>query len=122
VVYRDAASGTSFANAQVLINRDVDGTIACWVGYDRASGLLYLVSDDGNGLLPPVLIGASGTRENRQCRINAGLSSAVVSGPDLILNLSVTFKVPFSTWLVHGSATGPNRNTGWVPMGTWSVL
>ncbi len=121
LAYRDATSGASFANAQVLINRDLNGRAACWVGYDPARRLLYLVTDDADGVLPPVQIGTAAAQENSQCRINAALSSAVVSGPDLILNLSVTFKVPFSMWLVYGSGTGPNSYIPWLPIGAWNV-
>jgi len=121
-VFRAAAAGTGFKNVQLLINRDLDGRGACWVGFDPTNNLLYLV-DDAGALLPALPTGTVGSRENSQCRVNALGSSATISGTDLIVNLDLTFKIPFSPRLVYGAASGDAAyNSPWIALGTWSVL
>ena len=45
----------------VLINNFLDGRNACYLAYSRTAGVLYLVPDSGNGLLPGLVLNSSGT-------------------------------------------------------------
>jgi hypothetical protein len=120
-VFHAAAAATGFKNVQLLINRDLDGRGACWVGFDPTSNLIYLV-DDGGAVLPALQAGTVGSRENSQCRVNALGSSAAISATDLILNLDLSFEIPFSPRLVYGAASGDaGYNSPWICLGTWSV-
>ncbi|MEZ5402073.1 MAG: hypothetical protein R2729_20540 [Bryobacteraceae bacterium] len=119
--YRDTSGQAAFTNVQMLLNRDLDGRAACWVGYDPVGQAIYLVGDDGGTLLPGLPIGSAGSRENYTCRVNGATSSAAIAGADLSVNLDIAFKIPFARRLVYATATKAGAQLDWVPVGTWAV-
>ena len=124
VVYRDATAATNISNAQLLINADLNGNNACYLGYVRATNQLYLVNDASPGLQPPITPNSgTGSAQNSQCILNGVGTTSNVSGADLTLTISLTFKAPFSgSKVVYAAAqAGGGANTGWQARGVWTV-
>ncbi len=71
----------------VLINEFLDGRNACYLAYDQANNVLYLVNDAGTALSWLVLNG-SGSLGNSQCTVSGAGSPATGNGTALTLTLS----------------------------------
>ncbi len=125
ITYRDATAGGNIQASQVLINSALDGANGCYMGFDNASNVLYLLTNAGNDLLVPGIVpgGASGFTENSQCRVDAVGSSRTISGNTMTLTVKLTFKTPFNgRKIVYGGVqTTTGGNSGWHAMGAWVV-
>ncbi|MEZ5399497.1 MAG: BACON domain-containing carbohydrate-binding protein [Bryobacteraceae bacterium] len=126
-VIRYPAAAANITNAQLLINGDLNGNQACYVGFVIETREVYLVKDEGPaaGLLGPLHAGTGGTLANSQCRITApGIS---ISGADLTLTVGVDALGSFrGSKLVYAAAqriagSAVAENTGWRPMGIWNI-
>ncbi len=86
--------------------------------------MLYLVNDAGTALLPGLVMNGSGSVTNSQCTVNGVGSSAAGGGNTLVLTLNISFTAAFSgnrlIYMAARDATDSN-NTGWQPMGSWTV-
>jgi hypothetical protein len=121
---RDLAGATSISNVQVLINSDLNGNSACYLGYVRATNLLYLVNDTNSQLLGPVSPNSgTGSAQNSQCILNGAGTTVTSSGTDLILTVNLTFKPAFAGRKILYAAFQDlsSFNTGWQPRGIWTV-
>jgi hypothetical protein len=107
----------------VLINSALDGSRACYLAYSRGLNVLYLVNDSGASLSGMTLNGQPGTLSNSQCVINGNGSFATGTGPTLTLNLNISFLASFAgnkvIYLAARDLQG--GNSGWQPLGTWSI-
>ncbi len=128
VAYRDATSSLNLQPVQILINDAVDGRNACYVGFDHAGNVLYLVDDLGGSLLPTAIrlngaAGGSASVENAQCRIVASGSTFTDSGQTLTLTLQIQFKTPFAgrRLIYAGTQTTAGANSGWSVVGAVTV-
>jgi hypothetical protein len=124
VAYHDPTSALNITNAQLLINADLNGNNACYLGYVRTTNLLYLVNDSSPGLQPPITPNSgTGTAQNSQCILNGAGTTVSVSGADLTLTVNLAFKAAFSgPKVAYGAAqTGIGGNTGWQARGVWTV-
>ncbi len=131
VVYQDAAAVTNLRAAQLLINTALDGRNACYLGYERATNLIYLFNDTGTTLLvpgvAPLKTGAAGSGtgsiENQQCRVNGAGSQVVESGATLTLSVNIEFKAGFSgrKTVYTGVQTVGGGNSDWQATGAWNV-
>ena len=120
--YRDAVSSTNLRTTQLLINKDLDGRNACYLGYDHANNLLYLVDDAGGGLLPAVVPNSgAGATENSQCRVNGYLTTKTESGTDLVLAINLQFMSAFAGRRIVYAATQTTTgaNSDWHAIGAW---
>jgi large repetitive protein len=108
--------------ARVLFNQYVDGRKACYIYYDRAASSLLLVNDSGDST-NRIPIGGPGRVGNSQCELDAGASSVVDDGKNLILKVAVAFKTTFSrnrnAYLYAEDSLG--KSTGFHQRGTWTV-
>ena len=127
VTYRDATAATNLRTTQFLLNTDLNGANACYLGYDHANNLLYLVNDAGTGLLPAIVPnsppGAGGTAQNGQCLVQNAI--AVKNGTDLVLTFDAAFARPgFSGRKIVYAATQTTTggNSGWHAVGAFVVL
>ncbi len=95
----------------------------CFILYDTTGRLLYLVDDAGRGVLGPVTLGAVASLANRQCSIDAGISSEGIEQNHFILNLAVTFLPAFAgekeIYMIAVSTSGVG--SGWASYGSYSV-
>ncbi|MEO8024838.1 MAG: SBBP repeat-containing protein [Bryobacteraceae bacterium] len=106
----------------ILINTALDARQACFMAYSRPQNVLYLADDAGTGLLPSVSLGAIGSVANSQCMVTWSTNAAVASGNTLTLTLTFSFASAFKNeMLVYAAARDQNeqKNTGWVPVGSW---
>jgi sugar lactone lactonase YvrE len=107
----------------VLINSALDGRQSCYLAYSRPQNTLYLVPDNGTGLLPGLLLNGSGTLSNSQCTIVGAGTSASGMGNTLTLTLNMTFTPAFAGNKIIYIATRDlaQDNSGWQALGTWTV-
>jgi hypothetical protein len=101
-----------------LINGELNGANACYVGYDGVANVMYLLSDSGtNLLLPGITPGQPGTVSNTQCTLDGATSSRTLSGRDLTLSFGLTFKTGFRGHLLYfggvQSRSAGLPNSGW---------
>ncbi|MEZ5352265.1 MAG: chitobiase/beta-hexosaminidase C-terminal domain-containing protein [Bryobacteraceae bacterium] len=128
-VFRHPAGASAITNSQFLINTDLNGNNACYIGYLASANQLFLVKDTGPGLDlhgPIAPDGGSGVMENSQCRVTSAGSSVTRTGTDLRMTVRVLFKPGFSGLkLLYAAAqnfdANPLENTGWLPLGLWTV-
>ncbi len=107
----------------VLINDALDGRYACYLAYSRPLNVLYLVNDAGNGLLPGLFVGGTGTLGNNQCTINGAGLTAVGNGNTLTLTIPVSFGAGFkgNRILYLAARDVAENNSGWQARGVWLV-
>ena len=104
----------------VLINNALDGRSACYVAFLPQSNTLYLVSDDGNNLSAPLLLGSASNVQNGQCIVYGSQSSSAAAGTRLTVTLNITLKSAFQgNKVVWTAARNPTVNSGWQAKGTW---
>ena len=107
----------------VLINNSLDGRHACYLACSRPAGVLYLVNDNGDGLLPGQNLAASGSTGNSQCTVTWGANAVSSSSTSLSLALNIAFSASFAgNRIVYMAARDVNEanNTDWHAMGTWT--
>jgi uncharacterized repeat protein (TIGR01451 family) len=120
--FSDVSGYQSLSVVNVLINNFLDGRSACYLAYAVPTNVLYLVPDNGTGLLPGLALNGVGNLSNSQCTINGAQSSASGSGNVLTLTLSITFTPSFAgNKLVYMAARDLLNNSGWQTMGTHGV-
>jgi hypothetical protein len=122
-VYFDPSGARGLAQAQALINTQVNGTSACYVFFDPVHNSVMLANDGYTGLLGPMTLGTTATLQNSQCTVNGATSIAAWSGNTLTLNLALTFKLAFAgAKNIFGFAQSLNGlNSGWQALGVWTV-
>ena len=118
VLYRDAVTASNINAVQLLINSELNGATACYVGYDAMANVMYLVNDAGTGLLlPGITPGAPGTSTNQQCTLDGATSSRAANGRDLTLIFGLTLKPSFLGHLLYfggiQSKSPGLPNSGW---------
>lgn len=112
--YRDIARET------VLFNGTLRTDNGCYLYHEGAA--VHLSADDGVNWLGPVVLGASQTLENSQCRINGLGSSVAGDGEVLSLRLDLAFLGPFEgTHTVWAYAEDGTTLTAFAELGRWAV-
>jgi hypothetical protein len=120
-VYTDSNGASDLASAQALVSTSITGVSSCYVWVTPASGAVWLAND--NGTWPAgMTLGTAGTMQNSQCAVNAGSSSATLSGNTYTLNLAITFQSGFAGLKdVYGLATSASAvSSGWQTLGSWT--
>jgi hypothetical protein len=121
--FSDPDGAADLGVVNVLINNFLNGAGACYIAYDRPSNFLFLVNDAGDNLTALALNG-SGSTSNSQCTIVGAGSSAVSSGNTLTLTLVIQFNTtnfPGRKVIYMAARDTVQNNSGWQPMGTYSV-
>lgn len=124
ITFSDSAGYTNLDVVNVLINPFLDGRSSCYVAYSRPANTLYLVTDDGGGLLPGLTLNGSGSVSNNACTILGNGTSASGSGNLLTLNLAISFNQAtyVGDKVVYAAARDlTGGNSGWQQMGVWRV-
>jgi len=126
--FTDTKGASDISVVNVLINRAIDGRVACYVAFvpsGPAAGTLYLVEDDGDAGGPfagGMLLPGTNTVQNSQCSISGAGSSVATNGNNLTLTLAITFSQGFrGNQIVFTAARSATQNSGWQAMGTWTV-
>jgi uncharacterized membrane protein len=122
--YADPFGATDLTTVWVWFTSNfnsVSSANSCLVYYASATSQLFLLNDAGTAY-SSAAPGAAVTLSNSQCSVNAAAASVTSSGEDLTLNLPVTFTAAYagvkSTWMF---AAGSSANSGWQPLGIWTV-
>ena len=122
--FSDTKGVSDLGVQNILVNNGLDGRHACYVAYARPINMLYLVNDNGDGLLPGQSLNSAGSLSNSQCAVGWGTAPVTVSGNNVSLNLTMAFSPAFGGnrvfYLASRDSTDAN-NSGWQAMGTWTV-
>jgi hypothetical protein len=98
-VVKEGGGGNTIAFAQYVMNAGLNGFNACFIHYDRASNVFYLLNNAGTGWFG--LIAGSATQvQNSQCILQGVGSGGTVAGT----NLTITYNLSFT-----GSFTGARQ-------------
>lgn len=119
---RDANGASSIQYVQSLFSKSgISASNACYISYDPAANVFYLLSDDMTqwyGLLG----GSANTIGNAQCTIYGATSGSTMVGTDLTTNVDISFRSGFAglktIYQFSGDALGDG--SGWISMGTWN--
>lgn len=107
----DSAGAADIRSADLMINSSFNGSDACWIAFDRTSGL-KLQNDNGDNW---------GTGGNSQCVVR--LLSVNDSGNDMSVSLSVTFDRNWTgdrtIWAAANDAAG--NSSGYQQIGAYTV-
>jgi hypothetical protein len=120
--FTDTAGYQALSVVNVLINNVLDGRQACYIAYSVANNVLYLVPDNGTGLLPGLVLNGASSTSNGQCTVNGQGSSASGNGNTLTLTLNISFLSSFAgNQVVYLAARDAVSNSGWVTAGVRAV-
>jgi hypothetical protein len=105
-----------------FLNAANNGTGACYLNYNPAANLIYLLDDSGAAWLPSAVIGTATSRSNSQCTLNVGSSSVTVAGNNLTVNVDLSFS---TSWMGTKNnymyvADQAGLISDWVAIGTWT--
>ena len=124
VTYDEATNYQNLNSVQILVNSALDGRASCYITYSRDFQSLFLIPDNGSvAQATGMPLNGSGSLSNSQCTISGAGSSVSGSGKRLTLTLNITFKPAFAGRKIIWTATQSNApgNSGWQPLGGWSV-
>jgi M6 family metalloprotease-like protein len=124
VVFTDLDGASTVQSARLLFSTSGETSNACYIEYVPATNQLRLYND-----APASWFYAQpGTNTvlssgNNQCEVQAGSSSATVSGSTLTLRLAIRFKSSFvGAKLVTAAVSDTaGADSGWVTLGQWTV-
>jgi len=120
--YTDSGGAAALTAVSLLVSSSVSTSVACYVTYTAAGGLLTLANDNPATGSQIVTFGG-GSQQNSECIVNGAGSSVSLAGSTLTLNLSLTFLPGFAgTKTTYLYAADAGANTGWVARGAWTVV
>ena len=93
-VVQEAGGGSTIAFAQLVMNAGLSGYNACFIHYDRASNVFYLLNDGGTGWFG-LFAGSATQVQNSQCILQGVGSGGTVSGSNLTITYNLSFTVGF---------------------------
>ena len=108
----------------VLINDSIDGRHACYLAYSRPLNTLYLVNDNGDGLLAGQSLATAGNTANSQCSVSWADNPVTADGNNLSLTLNIRFNASFAgnrVFYLAARDVAEGNNTDWQPLGSWTV-
>ena len=106
----------------ILINTGLDGRHACYLAYARQTNSLYLVNDNGDGLLRGQGTALAGSISNSQCTVTWANNPAAPNGNNFSVSLNIGFNPGFGPNLVFYLATrnvNEANSTDWHSSATW---
>ena len=121
--FSDANGWQNLGVVNILINDYLDGRHGCYLAYSRSLGVLYLVNDAGDALLPELYLGMPAAVSNSQCTVYGTGSSVTGSGTTLTLTLNIAFSPSFvGDRIIYLAARDvAERKSGWQARGRWRV-
>jgi len=121
--WSDTLGSQDLGVENILVNSSLDGRQACYLAFSRPGNVLYLVNDNGDGLLPGQSLAAAGSLTNSQCTASWTANPATAAGNNLSLTLNIAFTAAFAgNRVIYVAARDVNEanNTDWHAMGTWT--
>lgn len=126
VAFHDDVGQTNISEVFLLVNdpaHGVDGTAACVVWCQRATGDVYLLDDAGKGWLGPHKLGSKNVLVNRQCLLSLSNTNLAESNGDLQWVVSLGFSKPFagSKSIYAKAVNGQKLESNFALLGSWTV-
>ena len=120
-VVKDGEGASNIAFAQFLMNTALGGFNGCFIHYDRASNVFYLLNDSGTAFFG-LLAGSATQVSNSQCTLQGVGSGGTATGPNLTVTYTLEFTVGFaSTKQIYMQAVdSAGVIEVWHHMGTWT--
>jgi hypothetical protein len=121
-VVRDGDGAATIPFAQLAINGTLSGFNGCFIHYDRASNVFFLLNDAGTVFFG-LVGGSAGQVSNSQCTLKGtGSGDGIAAGTDLTITYNLEFSAGFSgTKKLFMQAVD---NSGvievWHQLGTWT--
>jgi hypothetical protein len=121
--FSDSKGYQDLGVVNILVNSGpwLDGRNACYLAYVPGLNELYLVNDNGDGLLPGASLNTpSGSTplHNSQCSVSWYANAVSASGNNLSLTLQIQGSgFPARIFYLAARDVNENNNTGWLPMG-----
>ncbi len=94
-VIKEGGGANTIAFAQLVMNAGLNGYNACFIHYDRASNVFYLLNDTGTGWFG-LFAGSATQVENSQCILQGVGSGGTVSGSNLTITYNLSFTGSFA--------------------------
>ena len=122
-VIKDGNGAAAIPFVQLVMNNSLSGINGCFIHYDRASNVFFLLNDTGTAF-SGLAAGSDAQVSNSQCTLN-GVGSG---GTGAEANLTVSYKLNFSagfagTQKIYMQAVDNNSVIeAWHQMGTWSAV
>jgi hypothetical protein len=119
-VTRDGDGATTIPFVQLVMNAGLSGFNGCFIHYDRASNVFYLLNDAGTAFAG--MFAGSGQVSNSQCTLHGAGSGGTAAGSDLTVTYNLDFSAGFAgTKQVYMQAVDNNGVIEvWHQMGTWT--
>ena len=107
---------------QLLMNNVLNGYNACYIHYDRALNVFFLLKDDASAWLG-LWGGREGQVENSQCVLSGKNSTGTAVGDTLTVTYDLRFKGGFNgnRQIYLWSADDKGVVQPWTQVGTWNV-
>lgn len=120
----DANGATDIRWIEAAIAASLTNVNSCYLHWDRVANTIQLARDDGADWVGSRTLGVAGTLTNSQCIVDAGASSAAVSGLSITLNLSITFRAAYtgSKNVFLQALDFSSLAAGWTQRGTFTAL
>jgi hypothetical protein len=122
VTVSDAAGASYINGVAVLFNSTSSPDNACNMVYDRNANTISLSYQTAANGSDKLVVGSSTTIGNSQCSLYGANSTALVSGPNLVLTLDLSFNATFTgpkniyVYAAENTASTPDQI-----LGTWTV-
>ena len=122
--YSDTAGATSLQSVWAYFNATLanPASNSCLLYYNVAANQINLLKDSATAWLAATP-GAATTLQNSQCSLNVAATSVALSGNTLTLNLAMTFAPAYAgaknIYMYAADTSG--SNSGWQPLGSWTV-
>jgi len=122
VTVSDQGGASYITGIAVLISSSTNPNNACNLVFDRTANTVALSYDTAANGASNLTVGSSQAVSNSQCTLN-GANTTVFTGPtQVVFTLDLAFYSSFfGTKNVYVYASESGANTGYVPLGTWTV-
>ncbi len=94
-VIKEGGGANTIAFAQLVMNAGLNGYNACFIHYDRASNVFYLLNDTGTGWFG-LFAGSATQVENSQCILHGVGSGGTAVGSNLTITYNLSFTGGFT--------------------------
>jgi hypothetical protein len=120
-VVRDGDGANTIAFAQFVMNGSLNGYNGCFIHYDRASNVFFLLNDTGTDWYG-MYAGTATQVSNSQCTLYGLGSGGTASGSDLTISYRLDFALSFAgskvTYMQAVDSSGVIEV--WHQVGTWT--
>jgi hypothetical protein len=120
-VTKDGSGATNIPFVQLVMNAGLSGYNGCFIHYDRASNVFFLLNNAGTGWFG-LVAGSAASVSNGQCTLNGVGSGGIAAGSNLTVTYNLTFSAGFAgTKQIYMQAVDASGVIEvWHQMATWN--